>query len=338
MGARIQELGVPVHALNMRTGVPGPAVFARLRRIVCSFKPNIVQGWMYHGNLAASLAGRFARGRPAVVWNIRHSLYNLSDEKPLTRQVIRGNRWFSGGIDNIIYNSHVSRRQHEAFGFSHERGVVIPNGFDLVRLFPDEEAALAVRKEFGISHTALLIGHVARFHPMKDHASFLRAAVRIATAMPTVRFLLVGREVSPDNESLADIVPAELLSRFVFTGERRDAQRLMQAMDVLVMSSAWGEGFPNVLGEAMASGVSCVATDVGDSADIIGDTGILVTPADSEALAQGLFKMLGKSPEERRALGRTARDRVERHYGLDSVVSQYITLYEALAGRKVDDE
>jgi len=138
--------------------------------------------------------------------------------------------------------------------------------------------------------------------------------------------------VSPENPTLAGIVPPELLERFIFPGERTDVQRLMQAMDVFCLSS-WSEAFPNVLGEAMACGVPCVATDVGDSADIIGDTGIVVPPSDTEALARGLMLMLEKPDEERRALGRAARQRVKEHYSLAAVVEEYARLYEGLCAR-----
>jgi len=330
IGPRIKALGVPVYALNMRAGISSLKVIVHLRRIVRSFNPDVVQGWMYHGNLAASLAAAFLPERPLVVWNVRHSLYGLEDEKFMTRHVIRGNRWLSSHADTVIYNSRVSRGQHEAFGFASTHGMVIPNGFDLMRLKPDEVAYTSVRRDFGMPNKALLIGHVARFHLMKDHASFLRAAVRVASECPSAHFLVVGREVSPENQALRGIVPAELMERFFFTGERSDVHQLMQAMDVLVTSSAWGEAFPNVLGEAMACGIPCVATNVGDSSEIIGDTGIVVSPSDSEELARGILTILEKLGEERRVMGRAARARVEENYSLTSVVEEYAHLYEGL--------
>lgn len=325
-GERIQALGVPVYTLGMRRG-PDPLALLHLRALVRVIQPDVIQGWMYHGNLAASAAAVLARGRPAVAWNVRHSLYALDDEKRLTRWIIRAGRILSSRTDATVYNSSVSREQHEAFGFCAERGRVIPNGFDLDQLRPDRSVAGRVRGEFGIPETAMVVGHVARFHPMKDHASFLRAAVKVADAFPDAHFLVVGRGVDLETSVLSGIVPERLIDRFVFPGERADVTDLMRGMDVLCTSSAWGEAFPNVLGEAMACGVPCVATDVGDSREIVGDTGWVVSPAEQQALAAAIEQALSMSEDERQALGRGARQRVEAGFSLGAVFAQYVKLY-----------
>ncbi len=330
MGSLITALGVPVYAMKMNSCALGANAIADLYRIARSFRPDLIQGWMYHGNLAASFAGWTGSKSPMVAWNIRHSLYDLKAEKLLTRQVIRANRCFSRSADALIYNSRLAKTQHESLGFASAQSLVIPNGFDVERLRSESATALSVRKELGIPEKAVVVGHVARFHPMKDHASFLRAAVQVARRIPDSWFLLVGREVSPENPVLVNDVPPEVINRFIFLGERSDAPRLMQAMDIFCLSS-WSEAFPNVLGEAMACEVPCVATNVGDCSDIVGDTGIVVAPSDSEALAQGLLAMLEKDGAERRALGRAARQRVEARYSLRAVVAEYISLYERLS-------
>lgn len=330
LGESIRNLGVPVYELGMRRGWPGPRLLKRLQSIVRETSPDVIQGWMYHGNLAASAVARFSAAQPAVVWNVRQSFYRLKAEKLLTRQVIRANRFLSRGVHAIIYNSRLSCSQHSRFGFDDRRARVIPNGFDLERLQRVREIGQEVRAELKLASDSLVVGHVARFHPMKDQAGFLRASVQVARVLPHVRFLVMGREVSPENPELTGIIPSELLECFVFTGERHDPERFMQAMNVLVSSSAWGEAFPNVLGEAMACEVPCVATDVGDSAEIVGDTGIIVPPSDRTALAEGLLAMLGKDAAVRERLGREARDRVAWKFSLPRIVERYAGLYEEL--------
>lgn len=284
---------------------------------------------MYHGNLAANLAARMLPERSGLAWNVRQSLYDLQAEKPLTRAVIRINRACSKVADAIIYNSHVSREHHERFGFASARVNVIPNGFDLTRLCPDPQTALAVRRELAFGRDALVVGHIARFHPMKGHETFLHAAVELAKRLPKARFLLAGSEVTADNPILRERVPPELMAQFRFLGERRDVPRLMQAIDVYCSSSC-SEAFPNILGEAMASGKPCVATDVGDSATVVGETGIVLCPSDGSELARALTAMLQESPEERRNRGIAARARVAAHYSLGAIVERYAHLYEGL--------
>lgn len=331
VGPLITALGVPVYSMNFKSCISCARGIFRLSQIVRYFCPNLIQGWMYHGNIAASINSLFCSINAKVVWNIRQSLYSLKFEKCMTRQVVRANRFLSNHAEAVIYNSRLAMAQHEAFGFASDRSLFIPNGFDVERFRPNSETGIEVRQALGIPKNAIVIGHVARFHPMKDHGSFLQAAVKVARQFPESHFLVVGREVSLNNQFLANIVPQELEKCFSFPGERADVHRFMHAMDVLVTSSAWGEGFPNVLGEAMACGVPCVSTDVGDCREIVGNTGVLVPPSDSESLARGMLALLEMSAEDRRALGRAARDRVKTRYSLPKTVEKYINLYERLS-------
>lgn len=326
---QIEALGVSVYTLGIRGSLSLPRVIYRLRRLAKEVKPDLIQGWMYHGNLAATLAASGSPTSSRVIWNIRQSLDQISKEKRLTAQVIRGGRAFSRSVDGIIYNSHRSFCQHTHFGFDAQHAHVIPNGFDLDEFRLDPALGQSVRAHLGVPQNALVVGHVARFHPMKDHPNFLRAAVLVAQKNSCAHFILVGKDVGPTNAALSDIIPKNLLDRFVFTGEQNDPASFMQAMDVLC-SSSWSEAFPNVIGEAMACALPCVVTDVGDCAVIVDNTGIVVPPSDSQALAEGLLTMLEKSQAERDQLGHAARSRIKGHYALTQVVSRYTELYRLL--------
>lgn len=326
----IRDLGISVHSLGIRRSLPSISAINNLRQLVRRFRPDVIQGWMYHGNLAATIISSLALNRPKLVWNIRQSLYRLGDEKRLTRWVIRGGRLLSSCPDAIIYNSQLSRFQHEAFGYCTSRGYVIPNGFDLAQFRPNPEMRQAVREEVGIPESTFLVGHVARFHPMKDHANFLRAASRLIQRHNSVQFLVCGREINKENKELVSLVSEIPSERLHMLGERRDIEALMAAMDVFCLSS-WSEAFPNVLGEAMASGIPCVATDVGDSARIVGDTGMVIPAHDNGALVEALEQMIALPAEKRRVLGCAARQRIEEKYSIDTVVARYCQLYEGLA-------
>lgn len=333
MGPQIKALRVPVTTLDMRGGRPSLSVLRKLRRVVREFRPDLIQGWMYHGSLAATLARTMVTGRPILAWNIHHSLYDINYEKPMTRQVIRANRFFSSGPDALLYVSQLARKLHEDFGFALPNGLVIPNGIDVQRFSFSSASRQCVRTEIGIPTEAHVIGHVARLHPMKDHPIFLRAAADLALRYPETHFLLSGRDVSLENTTLEQLVPMQVRDRFHLLGERSDVSDLMSAMDIFCQSS-WSEAFPIVLGEAMATGVPCVATDVGDSATIIGDTGVVVPPRDEKALAAGIESLLTMPLEERRSLGASARARIEANYTLGAIVEQYAALYEKLMTEK----
>jgi len=330
MGLKISLLGVPVIALNMHAKKLPLAELVKLIRIIREFRPDLIQGWMYHGNLISSFSRVVALGKPALVWNVRHSLSDLSQEKIATQQVIRINRWFSFGADVILYNSHRSREQHEAFGFSKAGAKVIPNGIDTHIFSFSSKDRKYIRSKLGIPENACVVGHMARLHPMKDHAIFIQAAKSLSDRYQNLYFLLSGRDVSYDNIMLSQLLSSQVRHRFYFLGERNDVHKLMSAIDIFCLSSAWGEGFPNVLGEAMATSIPCVATDVGDSSLVVNKTGIIVPPCDVNALEEGIESLLTISSEDRISLGRSALERIEINYKLSKIVENYSSLYNKL--------
>jgi len=328
IGSQIKALGVPVISLGMKRGLLSFPVLKKLREEICNRQPDLIQGWMYHGNLVATLARSMCSKKTAVVWNVRHSLYDLAHEKVMTRQVIRANRFFSKSVDTLLYNSQVSRQQHEIFGFRGNRGQVIPNGIDLQKFCFCEESRNRLRSDLAIPLDALVVGHIARYHPMKDHANFLRAAVALTSSYPDTNFILSGRDILPNNIELTCLIPDTLRDRFHLLGERTDVHDLMSAMDIVASSSSYGEAFPNVVGEAMASSLSCVVTDIGDSAYIVGETGVVVPPRDNYAFATGIESLLALSLLERQELGEQARQRIEDNFALAAIVKQYSELYK----------
>ena len=328
---RFREAGFAVHSLDASAIRPR---LAALRACIREFDPALIQGWMYHGNIAATLGRALARSRAPVAWNIRQTLYELRKEKRLTANFIRAGALLSRLPDAIIYNSTTGAAQHENFGYDSRRRHLIPNGFDCAEFAPNVEARARVRVQLGMRDSDIVIGLLARFHPMKDHATFVAAAARVAAIYPEARFLIVGRGVrAPETGILAAIANACLLDRAVVLGEREDMPDMQSALDIACSSSAWGEGFSNAIGEAMACGVPCVVTDVGDSAAIVAQTGIVVAPRDAAALAAAIGELVAAGPKRRQAMGGAARQRIEEHYALPAIVAQYESLYDSLTSR-----
>lgn len=326
-GDRLRAAGATVHALELRR-FPTTA-WGRMTRLVREIRPRLLQGWMYHGNIGALIAARAAGPDIPLLWNIRQGLDDLGAEKRLTRMAIRLNGWFSRRPDQILYNSLRSRSQHETFGFHSGHARVIPNGFDLQTFAADASARARLRSELGLSQTAILVGHFARFHPMKDHACLLRAAHLVLGHDVNIHFVIAGSGVTSESIGLAAHVEPRFHQNIHIFDDRTDVPGLMQAIDLYVSSSSRGEGFPNVIGEAMASSRPCVGTDVGDTAYVVGDCGVIVPPRRPEALAGGILQ-LAHDPVRRFRLGDQARQKIQSQFAIDRIVGQYVDLYTAM--------
>jgi glycosyltransferase involved in cell wall biosynthesis len=335
---RIEKLGIVVHTTRMKPGWPSPLAFCRLVTLLHRLKPDLVLGWMYHSCLAAQLANFFLPKRTRVLWSIHYSITSLASEKKLTAAVIRVCARLSRYATRVIFVSRASQIQHRPLGYQLNKSCVIPNGINVTEFFPSTAARASVRQELGLPADTLLIGMMGRYHLMKDHDNFLAAAARLAKTQPKVHFLLVGRGVDQENRALRlTLRKLNLEDRVQLLGERHDMPRLTAALDVFTLASAYGESFPNVIGEAMAAEVCCVATDVGDARWMVSDTGRLIPPRDSRALATAWQELIEIGSAGRAALGRSARARVIAGFTLESVVAHYEDLFEdALANEAAE--
>lgn len=335
VGPRIAALGVPVHALGMRRGgVPGPVVALRLLRLLHQLHPDVVHTWMYHADLLGGVAARLV-GFDRVVWCLRNSDLDPQRSGRMTLRVVKACAWLSGRVPTeIVSCSTRAKTVHAAVGYRDDKIHVIPNGFELDRFQPDAAARASVRAELSLPSQASLVGLVARYDPQKNHAGFVQAAAQVVASLPDAHFVLAGAGVDAANGALQSAIAAHgLQQRMHLLGRRDDVPRLMAALDVLASSSSYGEAFPNVLGEAMACAVPCVVTDVGDSAEIVGDTGRVVPPGDMAGLARELVAVLQLPAAARAALGERARARVAAHYEIGHVTRLYEAFYEqVLAG------
>jgi len=327
----IAAQGIPVEAAEFRFGITSPCNFIRLVGRIRSIKPDIVHTWLYHADVTGGLAARLS-GVKKIAWCLRNGDMDKSFSFFSRKIGLSLCAFFSKFVpDKIVSCSRNAMRFHAGIGYPMKKMVLIPNGFDLTQYKPDSSAKAKLRAELGIGVQTPLVGVIGRFHPMKNHTGFLGAASILSRRIPDVHFVLVGAGLDENNFVLAEVAKRNVISEKThFLGLRTDVSHIMSGLDIVVSFSSSGEAFPNVLGEAMACGVPCVVTDVGDSADIVGDTGEVVAPGDMPGLAVALEKLLRFSPMERATLGKRARERIASRFNIENIVAQYELFYEDL--------
>jgi glycosyltransferase involved in cell wall biosynthesis len=315
---RLRQAGITVHQLDFGSARGIASGLVRLARLIARSKPDIVQGWMYHGDLAALVAlvlsGR--RQRTRLVWGIRCSEVDLRAYGRGLRLVVRACIALSRWPDVVTANSVAGLKSHLRLGYRPRRTEVIANGIEVERFKPDGAARAALRRELGIAADAVVLAHVARVDPMKDHAGLRTALLQL----PEVTALLIGR----GTEKLPAAPNAHRL------GRRDDVERLLAAADIVVSSSAFGEGFANVLAEGMACGLPAVATDVGDARAIVGDSGLIVPPRDPRALAAAIREIAREGAATRSERGARARARIVENFAMNRAVGRFAELYRSL--------
>jgi glycosyltransferase involved in cell wall biosynthesis len=311
--ARLEGLeGVRVVSLGKKGRWDVVPFLFRLRQAVRRARPDVVHGYMGVANELALVSGRLAGAK--VVWGLRASYVDFSAYDWAARAAFRAGAKMSNFADLIIVNSWAGRDHHARAGYSAARMVVIPNGIDTEALQPDAKAGTAVRDGWGVPAGVPLVGLVGRLDPMKDHPTFLRAAAKLVENRAPVYFVCVGGGPASYREGLEALSrELRLGDRLIWAGERTDMCGVYNALDLVVMSS-YGEGFPNVVGEAMACGLPCVVTDVGDAARLVGDTGVVVPPHDPEALARGMTAIIERP--DRGGLAAEARRRIETEFSV----------------------
>jgi len=333
LSLEIEADEVPVHALGLRTALSAPGGVVGLVGLLRRLEPDIVHTWLYHANLLGGLASRLA-GKPPVIWSIRQTNVDRSGNKLATLAVARVGAWLSSHLPvAITTNAEAARASHSAFGYDPGKFIVIPNGFDLDQFKPDDAARRSVRAELGLAEEACLVGLVARFDPQKDHQTFVRAAGQVGQDHPDAHFLLCGAAVDRSNQTLAAwIGNAGIAERCHLLGRRGDVARLTAALDVAV-SSSFGEALPNAIGEAMACGVACVATDVGDVPAVLKGAGLVVPPRQPLALAAAIGSALSRDSRTRAQLAEAGRRRIGEMYSLPLMLHRFESLYEKIAAK-----
>jgi glycosyltransferase involved in cell wall biosynthesis len=318
--------GIEVLPLQKRSRWDVLRMATSLVRVVSHVRPELIHGYLPLANELSLIAGRAAGAK--VVWGIRSWLLDFQKLEPWIRAIVYAGRAASGAVDLFISNSWTGLNFHANFGYPRERMVVIPNGIDTARFAPDPAAGTALREQWNVGPSEKLVGMVARIHPEKGHDTFLRAAAKIAGRRSDVRFVCVGRGREAEQERLRHLGSSlGLSSRLIWAGARDDLPAVYNALDALVSASQRCEGFSNSIGEAMACGVPCIVSDDGDSARLVGDTGIVVKPGDVDAVADAIASVV--RPGSRRR-NETAVARIASEFSVAKLIESTSRAFDQL--------
>lgn len=304
---------------------------SQLHRKLREFRPHVLHSFLGPPNVLAALLKPFFPGM-RVVWGVRASDMRLENYDWTRRATFRAEVLLSRIPDIIVANAEAGRRHVTAAGFPERRVSVVHNGIDTQRFRSMPGMRAAIRNELGLKSDAPIIGMIARIDPQKDHDTFLQAARLAVTRKPDLQFLCIGGGDPALMDRLTNLTNLLGLNRNVhWIGERKDIPELINSFDLLTLTSAYGEGFPNAVGEAMACGCPCVVTDVGDCAAIVGNTGFVAERGDAKALSQYWLDYFALPDTRRQEIGRNARQRIETQYSLAAMVKQSEHLYGTVA-------
>jgi len=329
VGKRLLSDGFSVYVLDLR-GIFGFMSLFRLWYLLRKIKPDVIQTWMYHADLIGSIIGRLS-GVKNIVWNIRNTMIPQG-KYSLTGLVIL----FCSRISYFVPRKIICCAQsalllHVELGYSKNKLIVIPNGYNISDFNESEAKRCNSRLFFDIPNNKIVIGMVGRFDPLKGYDIFLKAAGILTKDHPgTFLFLAAGQDINDNNEQLNQmILEFAPHANFKLLGERDDVPNVMQSIDVFCLASR-SEGFPNVVAEAMLMQVPCVVTDVGDAKEIVGVSGVVVPPENPLDLAVAISSVVSLDKGVRVELGRSARRRIKDKYSIESIASQYENLYHSL--------
>lgn len=302
----------------------------KLPFLLRKLSPDIVQTWLYHADLIGGLASIFVRTK--LIWNVRQTDISLKNNKREIVLVAKIAAALSRYLpQKIICCSESAKDSHVKFGYQNKKFVVIPNGCDTSVYSPNVEKRKSIREILNINEKDIVIARFGRFDPQKDYKNFVSAAGELQSPNKDVWFLLAGENITHENTELKQLInECRAPEKFILLGKRTDLPDLYQAVDIMV-SSSLGEGFPNVVAEAMACEVPCVVTDVGESGRLIGDTGRVVPKKDMNKLAKACLELIDVGSIERRKLGAAARSRIVSFYSMDRSVEDYRLFYDQIS-------
>ena len=321
---------ITVRPLNVEGALGVWRGLSSLRVLVKEFKPDVIHSWLYHSDMLAGLVSLWVKD-VRLVWSIRQTRISREFNPLSTRLVIKLCAMFSHFLPHlIISNSNTAIETHVAAGYSREKIKVIPNGIDLRQFTPNRQRRASMRASLGCGKATKLVGMVARFDKQKNFPNFFSAASLLAQQFDDIGFVLCGRGVNQDNSVISDLIAtAALQDKVVLLDEQSDVPSILNSLDVLI-SSSHGEGWPNVVAEAICTGIPVVGTDVGDTSRIIKGVGFVVEPNNPQEICARVAEILNASSKERNEMTKKCLSLAKSELDIEKVGPEFRNCYESL--------
>lgn len=323
IGPKLQDQGIKVYSLGMTSISSLPLTLLKLRKLIKKLRPEVVQTWMYHADLLGGITAR-SLGIENVVWNVRNTTIN--GRGTVATSIAKLCAKLSYTVPRkIVYVSKSALKSHQEFGYNDSISLVIFNGFDIDKFNYDLRARQQYRREFKISDSDILIGSVGRFSESKDHETFIKSIILATKSNSNIKGLLIGRDIDLNNFKISE----EDKKKFIVIGQREDIASIYSCMDIFCLHSS-SEGFPNVLGEAMSTGIPCVVTRAGDAEYILNQIEYTTNIRDVASLSKSLISLANLSHEERIEIGFKNRERIKENFEINVIVERYLDLYRLI--------
>lgn len=287
-------------------------IVAKLRKLLKELAPKTIQCWMYHANVLTSISMFGMQNKPKIFWGIHHSLASPKEESISTKTALVLSKFLSKQPYSIIYCAHSSLQQHQKFGFNNKNQRVIANGVFLDHFQPNFDL-----------HEPIVIGFAGRYHHAKGYPYLFETMGLLKNQ--EIIFKIAGGGANLNNPDVKALFEQYQLDpkKVQLLDQVSDMPDFYQSIDAFLMTSIT-EGFPNVLVEAMASGLPCISTNVGDAEYIVQNLGAIVPPRDGGALASAIINYVNLSVNEKKKLKQLCRERVEQNFSIEYISQQYI--------------
>lgn len=323
---KLEKLGVRVIVSGTSSSILNILhFFVNFYKVVKNCRPKLIHSWMYHANILSFIAKKMFCSKLPIIWSIHNSLYSFKNDKLFTNLVNYSCMFLSTKVNKIHFVSATSLRQHINFGYSSDNAVVIPNGFDTKKFTPVVSNPINFRQNYQYSQSHFIVGMVARYDSVKNHLGLIEAASIISRKYPNIYFVIVGKGVVKA-QSLIVAIKEHGIKNIQLCCEIRRIEAFYPEINVLC-SPSFSEAFPMSIGEAMACGVPCVGTNVGDTKILIGDAGVVIDNYDGASIANGIEALYMAGRKAREGMGKLARNRIQENYSISSVSKRYIDLY-----------